>query len=246
MKQSHLVISLDFELLWGVFDKVKPAEKEQYFRNTRDVIPETLALFSSYNIRCTWATVGMLFNENGDQWIENQPATLPNYQNQKLSAYRFYKENKDKIDDYFCFANQLISGIKKTKGQEIGTHTYSHYYCLEDGQNLASFKADLKMASKLAKKNGIELKSLVFPRNQFNTEYLRACKELGITSVRSNPSNWYWRDTQKDNLQQKIFRTADAYIGQKDKSYDLEDIDIEYSHLPIQQPASRLLRPYLR
>jgi len=245
MNQSHLVISLDFELLWGIFDKVAPSVKEQYFTNTREVIPEILKLFISYNISCTWATVGMLFNKNASQWLENQPNILPGYQNQKLSAYKFFKENKGNLDDYFCFANELITRIKQTNGQEIGTHTYSHYYCLENGQNLDSFKTDLQMAVKLAKEDQIDLKSLVFPRNQFNAEYLKVCKELGITSVRSNPSNWYWRDTQKDTLQQKIFRTADAYIGQKNKSYLLEDICVSNPSLPLQQSASRLLRPHV-
>ena len=244
MNQPHLVISLDFELLWGVFDKINPAEKLKYFKNTREVIPEILKLFTSYNIRCAWATVGMLFNKDAEAWLANQPETLPNYENQELSAYRFFKENKKELDGLFCFAHELINEIKESEGQEIGTHTYSHYYCLENGQNLTSFKADLKMAVKLAKEAEIDLKSLVFPRNQFNLEYLKACKELGITSVRSNPPNWYWKNTQKDTLQQKIFRTADAYMGQKDKSYALESIDSSNPDLPLQQPASRLLRPH--
>ena len=244
MKNGCLVISLDFELLWGIFDKVNFEKKHGYFEDTRKVIPGILKLFHEHGIHCTWASVGMLFNKDAAAWLENQPETLPNYENQKLSAYRFFKENKQELDDHFCFAHELINEIKNTKGQEVGTHTYSHYYCLEKGQNLDSFKADLKIAVQLAKEAGIDIKSLVFPRNQFNAEYLKACKALGITSVRSNPSNWYWKDTQKDTLQQKIFRTADAYIGQKDKAYALEDINTSDTDLPIQQPASRLLRPY--
>ena len=57
--KSIVVISLDFELLWGVFDKVDYKEKETYFKNTRKVIPKILDLFSENDIHCTWATVGM-------------------------------------------------------------------------------------------------------------------------------------------------------------------------------------------
>ena len=39
---GFLVISLDFELLWGVFDVVDFEEKKIYFENTRLVIPKIL------------------------------------------------------------------------------------------------------------------------------------------------------------------------------------------------------------
>ena len=48
-----LVISLDFELLWGVFDKVDWREKKEYFQNTRKLIPQILDLFEQYDIHCT-------------------------------------------------------------------------------------------------------------------------------------------------------------------------------------------------
>jgi peptidoglycan/xylan/chitin deacetylase (PgdA/CDA1 family) len=236
-----LVISLDFELLWGVFDKVDWTKKVEYFNNTRKVIPEILQLFEKYEISCTWATVGMLFNEDWDEWNQNLPEILPDYENNKLSAYHYGKSIQSKETEQLCFAPDLIRQIQDTPGQEIGTHTYSHYYCLENGQGLSSFRADMKQAKLLAKKLGIDLTSLVFPRNQFNKDYLEACVEIGLKTVRTNPEVWYWRNTQKDSLRQKIFRTADAYFGDNTKSYrDVSEI------LPglTGQKASRFLRPH--
>ena len=238
---GQLVISLDFELLWGVFDKVDHSQKEQYFRNTRKLIPEMLKIFEQYEISVTWACVGMLFNKSWDEWMSNIPEHLPNYDNQQLSAYRYGNKYKNEIAKQFCFAQELLGEIKKTKKQEIGTHTYSHYYCLEKGQSEKAFESDLKMAKRLANDMGIGLKSLVFPRNQFNSEYLKVCLENGIESVRTNPENWYWQNTQGSTLKEKIFRTGDAYLGTKDKSYPIESI--ASTALPIQQKASRLLRP---
>jgi len=238
-----LVISLDFELLWGVFDKVDHKEKETYFNNTRKVIPEILNLFSEYQIHATWATVGMLFNKNWEEWRGNAPEILPNYKNTDLSAYDYGKALNSRETEFLCFARDLIQQIQKTPGQEIGTHTYSHYYCLEEGQTLASFKADLEKSIELAKQMEIELKSLVFPRNQFNEDYLKVCYELGIENVRSNPTDWYWKDTQNDSLKNKIFRTGDAYLGLNNKSYKLTDLNVEKGK-PLSQKASRLLRPY--
>lgn len=238
--RGALVISLDFELLWGVFDKVDWREKKEYFLHTRKVIPKILQLFVKYDISCSWATVGMLFNENWEEWNLNIPEVFPEYENKKLSAYNYGKAIRSKETEELCFAPDLIKQINGTPGQEIGTHTYSHYYCLEPGQTLESFSADLKMSKEMAEKLGVSLKSLVFPRNQYNEDFLTVCKEIGVQSVRTNPDVWYWKDTQKDSLQQKIFRTGDAYIGRNNKSYK-ETTQL----LPglFGQRASRLLRP---
>ena len=241
MENGALVISLDFELLWGVFDKVDWREKQEYFQNTRELIPQILELFERYEIHCTWATVGMLFNENWDDWNSNIPGVLPEYANPNLSAYKYGKSIQSKETEKLCFAPEIIRKIKGNPGQEVGTHTYSHYYCLEPGQTPGSFKADLEKSGELAEKFGVELKSLVFPRNQYNQDYLELCRELNLDNVRTNPETWYWANVQEDSVQQKIFRTGDAYIGFNDKSY--KDIPEIYPGITGQK-ASRLLRPF--
>ncbi len=98
---------------------------------------------------------------------------------------------------------------------EIGTHTFSHYYCLEEGQNIDSFRDDIKAAKKIAKKYNVELTSLVFPRNQFNEEYLRVCSELGIICIRGNETSWLYkaRTEKRENLLRRALRLMDAYVN---------------------------------
>jgi hypothetical protein len=239
MEKGAMVISLDFELLWGVFDKVNWREKKGYFLNTRKLIPEILKLFEKYEISSTWATVGMLFNENWEEWNQNIPSIPPEYDNKNLSAYIYGSTIQSKETEELCFAPDLIKHIKETKGQEIGTHSYSHYYCLEPGSTPESFRSDLEKSCELAKRYGIILKSLVFPRNQYNSNYLELCRNVGLSTVRTNPDVWYWKNTQQDSLQQKIFRTGDAYFGFNNKSYS--NIS-EISPGITGQKASRLLR----
>ncbi|MFD0975741.1 polysaccharide deacetylase family protein [Salinimicrobium gaetbulicola] len=242
MDNGNLVISLDFELLWGVFDKVDHKEKVTYFKNTREVIPQILEVFSENGISCTWATVGMLFNKNWNEWSQSFPQELPSYDNANLNAYDFGRSIASNENASLCFAPELIRKISNTPGQELATHTYSHYYCSEKGQTPEAFKADLEMAISKAREMGIELKSLVFPRNQLNEDYLKICHNLGITSVRSNPSSWYWRDTEDSTFSKKLFRSGDAYFGKNDKSYPISRIK-KVTGKPLEQPASRLLRP---
>lgn len=241
-RKGHLVISLDFELAWGIFDVVDVETKKAYFENTRNVIPEILKAFEAYNIRATWAVVGMLFNENWSDWKINIPASVPKYKKKELSPYDFGRTLMDKDREKFVFANELIEQIAASGGQEIGTHTYSHYYCLEEGQTAENFKDDLERALELARRSGIDIESLVFPRNQVREDYLKICADMGIKSVRTNPDTWYWKDTLTESLIPKLARSGDAYLSLGKKTYSLERLKIR-RNLPVEQPASRFLRP---
>ena len=268
-------ISLDFELHWGGFEKwplsipdfrsqisdsdrqpngrkfltVDKKDYANYFLNTRQVIPEMLRLFAEHEVHVTWATVGMLFHPTREQLLAYAPALEPRYTEQKLSAYNFIREQgigADEVSDPFHFAPSLIGQIVETPHQELATHTFAHYYCNEPGQDAEQFRADLKAAQKSAALFGRELRSLVFPRNQFNDQYLRVCFEEGITSVRSNPRDWFWEigSTQRESIWKRLNRGMDAYlpIG-KANIFALESLKARPGH-PLCIPASRLLRPY--
>ncbi len=239
-------ISLDFELHWGCFESKRELDQttREYFNNTRMVIPQMLSLFEEHAIHVTWATVGMLFSKNIKDWEAHIPAVTPDFYNHKVSAYEWVKEHGFFSEkDPFHFAPDLIERIKSTPHQEIGTHTYAHYFCLEEGQTLDHFREDIRMACEVSRDFGIEIKSLVFPRNQFNKEYLSVCDELGITAVRSNPKIWYWSPSTASGFFRRLFRSGDAYLKiQPIKMVYLKDIDTK--QFPLQLPASRLYRPW--
>ena len=244
MSKGYLVISLDFELLWGVFDKTDPLKNPEYFSKTKELIPELLNIFNKNNIHCTWALVGMLFNKDWVEWEANIPKTLPDYYNINLSSYNFGKNfRKQKGSEDFCFSLENIKKIAATPYQEIATHTYSHYYCLEEGQSLISFKADMEKTVGMAKKEGFILESLVFPRNQFNPEYLEICRDMGIKNVRTNPDSWYWKNPNSNDYLTKISRTGDAYLPFGKKSYKFSQLN-KTADMPLKQKASRFFRPW--
>ncbi len=255
-------ISLDFELHWGGFEKWplrlnenksrplnSPEYFDDYFRSARRVIPAMLALFEKYQVHATWATVGLLLHETRAQLSQNMPALLPEYNSIQLSAYhyiRHYGIGANEAEDPFHFAPSLVAKILQTPNQELGTHTFAHFYCNEPGQTPDQFRADLRAAKKASEKFGVKLESLVFPRNQFNDSYLKVCFEEGIKSVRSNPLDWFWDigSTQKEPLWKRLNRGLDAYfpVGKKN-TYALDSVVVR-DGLPLCLPASRLLRPY--
>ena len=241
--KGEFVISLDFELHWGIFDKVNFEENQSYFENTRQLIPELLKLFQDYNIEVTWATVGMLVNDNYKDWIHNQPKEKPNYNNEILSAYNWVNNNKQtiKTNKLGHFAPELVQQIIDAKGQEMGSHTYAHYYCLDKGQTVNEFNEDANRFAEIAKKQNIKLESLVFPRNQYNQEYLEVCKNNGLKIVRANPNNWCWNYDFPISILQKIARTLDCYIPLFKTSFKKENVTSQKGVVLF--PASRFLKP---
>src|SRR3954447_2214187 len=80
------VVSLDFELLWGVRDKYPP-DGGAYRGNllgARAAVPRMLELFAEFNVAATWATVGFLFAATRRELERHRPAVLPGYDNPAL------------------------------------------------------------------------------------------------------------------------------------------------------------------
>jgi peptidoglycan/xylan/chitin deacetylase (PgdA/CDA1 family) len=247
MQQAgKFVISLDFELMWGVRDLVTIDEYGDHLRGVHTAIPRMLQAFTKYNIKATFATVGFLFFENKQQMIDGMPARKPGYTNKALSPYNghFGNVGESLETDLYHFGSHLIKQIKDTPGQEIATHTFSHYYCLEDGQTVDDFGEDLKAAIAVAEKQGISLKSIVFPRNQYNADYLQVCSNYGITSIRGNEHSWLYepRRFEKETLLRRALRLTDAYFNIT--GHHCYTNEFMSASKPFNIAASRFLRQY--
>jgi hypothetical protein len=245
MIKGKLVISLDFEIYWGVRDAVKLTEYKAQLFGVQKVIPILLEMFAKYQINATFATVGFLFFNNKEELINNLPKKKPQYFNSNLSPYtnhfNYVGENEEK--DPFHFASNLIQQIKDA-GQEIGSHTFSHYYCLEKGQTTEEFVCDLLAAKIIAEKKDIVLKSFVFPRNQYNRAYLDICKKMGFTSFRGNEKSWLFSSKSHGSVMffRRPFRLLDSYFNLSGHNcYSFEQMK---TNEPFNISSSRFLRPY--
>ena len=249
MNGGCLIISLDFELHWGGSEKWPLDDSyKKYFDSTRESIPKVLSLFEQAHLHVTWATVGFLMHQNKRELLEALPDIRPDYALKHISAYHYLQNGwvgADENEDPYHYAHSLVNMIAKAHGQELSTHSFSHYYCNEEGQTAEQFLYDLRAAVQAGKRYGAEPKSLVFPRNQYNAEYLKACKKVGIEIVRVNPLDWWWQidSTQGESKWKRLNRGADAYfsIGGK-TSYSLDQVKQQEGVFLL--PASRLLRPF--
>lgn len=242
---GKFIISLDFELFWGVRDKRTIENYGTNILGVQKAIPAMLALFDKYGVKATFSTVGFLFAQNKEELVAFCPSVLPDYVDTQLSPYHsFDKVGNDEKDDPYHFGYSLLQQIKTNGNHEIGTHTFCHYYCLEQGQTQEAFKQDLIAAKKIAADKGIAVRSLIFPRNQFNEEYLFLCKQVGIDSYRGNPSSWLYtgRNKNEESLLRRALRFIDTYINLTGHHCHTKEYVLSSSLVNV--AASRFLRPY--
>ena len=243
MDKGIFTISLDFELHWGVMPRLSVKDYESNLKGTKESIFQTLALFDNYQIHATWATVGFLFFEDKQSLKRALPIKKPNYKNPTYNPFSLLETiGNTEIEAPYHLSPTLINAIQKVPFQEIATHTFSHYFCLEEGQTTQEFEADLQAAIKIAAAKNITLKSIVFPRNQYNKQYLEACGRLGINNVRGNPSHFIYqpRRREEEKAYIRLLRLLDAYFNFA--GHQIHTITVDNGICDI--PASRFLRPY--
>ena len=240
--QGALVISLDYEKYWGMRDKKSIDAYRQNLEGVDEAVKRTLSLFEQYNIRATWATVGFLFYHDFDALFSGLPGIKPAYSSTRLNPYHYIEELKqERVESNLHFAREGVDQVIATEGQELATHTFSHFYFLEEGIDRDSMKADLEAFIQQAKELGQPTHSIVFPRNQYNEDTLKLLSELKIGVYRGNETSWLYRPS-KDEEQtplRRMMRLADSMVN----------ISGHHTGLPVRHdglvnvPSSRFLRP---
>jgi hypothetical protein len=239
MNKGRFVISLDFEMFWGVCDAQTVAAYGQNVLGEWQAVPRLLTLFRQHGIRVTWATVGMLMCRDFAQWRAIRPAVLPGYLRADCSPYA--KEEMAREHPRLFFARPLVERILATPGQELGSHTYSHFYCREPGATPEQFAADLQCAQDVAAELGTQCRTLVLPRNQVVQDFLAVLPGAGIRVYRGNVRHWLYRDGDAvaGGVAGRAARFADACIPLSGAGAVRE----QGGHDLVNLPASRFLYP---
>ena len=216
MQKQHngtFVVSLDFEMFWGIADFASYAENEQRIKKVHAVVPRLLALFETYGIHATWATVGALMTENAEAFLKGLPAPLAPQTKRTLfrmgllAEQQAYQCPKDII-----FAPELVQMVADTSNQEIGTHTYSHYYCDIPVSSPQEFRGELRSAAKAAECYGRVIRSIVFPRNQVGRDYVSTAIEEGVPIYRGVEKSWLNRLKGKHPRLWRVLWYLDNYL----------------------------------
>lgn len=239
-----LVLSLDFELHWGVYD-VQPADGPYApnLRGARLAVPRILDAFAEHGVAATWAVVGLLMARSRDEARRWSPAVRPAYDEARRDAYAV-PVGEGEEDDPLHYAPSLVRRIVATPGQELATHTFSHFYCLEPGQTREAFAADLAAARTAAAAYGVQPRSIVLPRNQHNPAYDDVLRAAGIVAYRGTSRGWMHRPMveRAETRPVRVARRLDAYLPVAgDHTFGWDRVAPRDGLSDV--PASLLLRP---
>ncbi len=252
-KTGTLIISLDFELMWGMFDKVTAATYGENLNGVHEVLPYLLQHFADHGIHATWATVGMLMSANAGELQTHLPdrSEEPQYHTESLSAYAHWRSAAPTHVPKHYFGAPLVRAILQTKNQELASHTFSHYYCREAQRDVhaadAAFTADCEAFAQAVAPFGASIRSIVFPRNQWDDAALNTLASFGFTAFRGTETHFLYKartDREQNNPYIRLIRLIDHYVNiSGHHTYPLTN-NLRHASGLINLPASRFLRPW--
>ena len=232
------MISLDVEMFWGVTKSRTFENYGENILNEFESVRRTMQLFKKYNVIGTWCVVGFMLERNKESLQKYLPASRPAYTEPKDHTYSFL-ENLKKEDEKYFFDAQIRELLKEENKQEVGSHSFSHYYS-NQCKDSSIFRDDVAANDKIFQDTfHSNPTSYIFPRNQVNDEHLQVLKSYNYTCYRGNDKNDYY---SSNSIRNRVTRLLDSYInitGRHTHSY----LKLETEPL-VNIPASFILRPF--
>jgi hypothetical protein len=104
---------------------------------------------------------------------------------------------------HLSYGQSIIQKIIRTPNQELATHTFSHYYCLEPGQTIDQFSKDLEAVNKIHKREGNNPISIVFPEISTMKNICKFVRQIVFYAIVEIILPWIYKAQAK--VQQKLF-----------------------------------------
>lgn len=181
LPRAAFVVSIDTEMSWGL--NHRPELTYRYEHERRD-LKHLLELFDRYDIPATWAIVGHLFLDSCE--------TVDGTKHPEIVRPEYDWFDGDWFDADPCgtryadptwYATDLIDNIRSSPtAHEIGSHGFSHMIVGDPGCSRAAFDSEIRAAIAAADAKGIQLRSLIYPRNQIGHQDV--LDEHGIVAYR--------------------------------------------------------------
>jgi peptidoglycan/xylan/chitin deacetylase (PgdA/CDA1 family) len=190
-EKGVFTLSLDFELIWGTAD-LGLEDFKRICRIEREVvIDRLLELFEEFEFPATWAILGHLFldkceSKNGTKHPE---IVRPNF-SWITEDWFAHDPGGVETDESIHLGRRLVEKIRSCRvPQEIGSHSFSHVVFGDQGCSPETAESEIAECVRVAREQGLELKSFVFPRNEVG--HLEVLKKYHFTSFRGVEENWY-------------------------------------------------------
>lgn len=157
LSRGALCISIDLELLWGVWDIITQSDIVSACTKEREICRALLAVFDRHDIPVTWAFVGRLVDDS------------PGFDGLRGSRTGWH-------------AADIVDAVLGTRVRhDLGSHSYSHVYF--DGIDANKAEQELDRSRTVHQRLGRRLVSFVFPRSKVN--HLDVLARHGVEVFRS-------------------------------------------------------------
>lgn len=203
-KRGVLCISFDLELLWGRHD-LNYLPFVDRVRRERTIMAELLDLLEKYKVPATWAVVGHLFLSSCSpaRSVKHPEIARPKYSWLTKDWFASDPAGNLKTDPEW-YGSDIVKTLKASPRQEIGSHSFSHIIFGDPGCSAECAESELKACVALAKKQGVDLDSFVFPRNSVG--HLDVLRKNGFRSYRGpDPYNF------KSKLMSRLFMLLELF-----------------------------------
>ena len=181
MTQPTVVISLDLELSWGIFDLGFDNDVVEMARWTHDIgAPRLLNHLAGNGLSATWAAVGAMMRPSLPDVSGLPDVTFPHFSKPWFS---YVPKDGNELTHPEWFGARLVELIRSAKPeQEIGFHSFSHVLFGWPGMTRERAIAEYRYCAQTARELGIPTTCFVFPRNL--VAYLADLRDAGFTCFR--------------------------------------------------------------
>lgn len=220
------VLSLDTEIAWGTFTWGGTDYYRRHFDSYRPNVHRFIDMLDGYGIPATWAFVGHLMLEECDG--DHPEAPGPAYGSSNTPWYAMDPGTNRATDPWWYAPDILERVLSMRTAQEIGTHTFSHVFLDDPAVTPEMARAQIAASIEVASKWGLQIESLVFPRD--GVGHLDQFAPLGITNFRGPEETGY---NSFSRPVRRVAGLADHITGGTPPVYRWTDLRTEHGMLNI-------------
>ncbi len=179
--RAAFVVSIDTEMAWGL--NHKPNVDYRYDAE-REHLRRLLELFDRHGTPATWAIVGHLFLERctATDGVKHPEIVRPDYD--WFDGDWFDDDPCTSLEqDPLWYGRDMVELIQRSPGgHEVASHGFSHIIAGDPGCSRDTFDSEVRASMKAAGDVGVELVSMVHPRNRIG--HVDVLREHGFRSYR--------------------------------------------------------------
>jgi hypothetical protein len=183
MVKGQLIISIDLELAWGVWDHLTPENLRFAAEDERPICASLIELFDRHQIPATWAIVAGLLDE---------PSSV------------------GRPGDKGCwYAPEVIEEIASARVRhEIGSHGGRHRDF--DIMTAVQAREDLEFAREQHRAYALPFDAFVFPHNSIG--HLDVLRDAGLRAFRSRDRGWFMTANAAGRMAGRIANLVDKLL----------------------------------